>query len=211
MLICLFIIIALWIQLTILKSKSKQKHLTEKVDIYVYLFRYYFNTHICIPRAFMPMLDYSIFRVAGITFRGGQCILRDSYGNVYYGVRKGLRGKAWKYDIGVAGMCPSGKSSIESILEEMEEEVGLEKKDISDFSLITTLTPYYGTSCIIDIFTAKNYTNKELKSHDETYEYISTLNSNNILECFNRLPIRANEKKTKKDTHILLKLDILNL
>jgi hypothetical protein len=207
--ICLLVvIIALWRQFTLLKAKAKLKHLIEKVDIYVYCFSYYYNTSLCIPRAFMPMLDYSIFRIAGIAFRGGQCILRDSSRNVYYGVRKGLRGVAWKYDIGVAGMCPSGKSSVESILEEMEEEVGLEKKDLSDFSYIMTLTPYHGTSCIIDVFTATNYANKELKSHDDTYEYISTLDSNNILDSFNSLPIRANEKKTKKDTHILLQLDV---
>lgn len=198
-------LIGLFMQFKALKASAKQKHLNEKVDIYVYFINYYYNTNISIPRAFMPMFNYSICRIIGLAFRGGQCILHDSYNNIYYGVRGGSRGKAWKYDIGVAGMCPSGISSIDSILEEIHEEVGLLKEDISDFKKLMTITPYHGASCIIDIYIAKNH-NKELVSVDGTYEHIGIINSKNILENFNSLPVYANEKRTKGDTKIILDL-----
>ena len=196
-----FIVLSTYYRARQLWLNAKPKHRQEHLDIYLYIGPIYLNSGVRVARAYMPLFECAQFKYFGLTFRGVQIIIYNQNGEIYYGERAGERGQKWTYDVGVAGMSPTGHTPHETAEEEIYEEVGLRESDII-LVYNKTITPAAGASCIIDIFHAHQINNKKLKSHDGTYSYIKTIPAHNFIKEFYNLPHKG--RLTKNDTLIIL-------
>jgi hypothetical protein len=148
--------------------KASKHRREEKLDLCFFIGRRYWNLHIPIARAFMPMFNCVSRGCVGFTFMGVQVFVYDSVGNVCVGTR--INNTAWTYDIGCAGMDPSGVSLDEAAAGELVEELGLSDQTLH---CQATLTPADGLSCIVRVYHLHlSGVQPVLKSTDGTYSEI---------------------------------------
>ena len=188
---------------------AKPKRRKEWVTIMMVFGNWYTSTGISVPRALDPMFDRFSRRYMGLKFSASQVIVFDESGRVYVGVRNT---GGWLVDIGAAGICSAGETLSTCAKNELHQEMGLIPGiNCSYMKSIKVLCPGpYQLSCILGLYIVTVPDGTILKSVDNTYKKIFTVNDIGKFLQVNDITPTADLPFTKLDTYSIMRYLQLN-